>query len=253
MKGVECSTIRQAVSAELDGEDPGVPGAAVAAHLAGCAACTAWRERAADLSRRTRVSGVDPLPDLSQAVLAKVTLPKPRRRIDLRWQRWLPVALAVVAIGQLAVGLAQLFSPIVGHGAHSAGEPLPVFGHVERETAAFNLAIGVGLLWVALHPERALGQVPLLVSLVLALSLVTAFDLGRGDVGLVRLSTHLPVLLAALIVLAMTRGRTTPADPGSAHAGDHERAGAIPDEPIRTRPDVPHPHPPAAEEHRRIA
>lgn len=161
---------------------------------------------------------MDAPPDLSQDVLAKAALPTPRRWPA--WQRWLPPALAIVAIGQLFVGLTQLFSPLLGHAGHSAGELTAggsvegIFGHVARETAAFNLAIGIGVLWVALHPERALGQLPVLVSLVLGLALVSALDLGRGQIGPVRLSTHLPVVLAAAIVFAMVRARPN-AEPGN--------------------------------------
>ncbi|WP_190129064.1 zf-HC2 domain-containing protein [Streptomyces mashuensis] len=45
---MECSDVRTAVSARLDGEElpPGVPGAVLVAHLAGCGGCRDWQERA---------------------------------------------------------------------------------------------------------------------------------------------------------------------------------------------------------------
>ena len=43
---MECDRAREAISARIDGEDPGVPGGALEAHLAGCDACRNWQQRA---------------------------------------------------------------------------------------------------------------------------------------------------------------------------------------------------------------
>ncbi|MFF7730067.1 zf-HC2 domain-containing protein [Streptomyces sp. NPDC008001] len=45
---MHCSEFRTAISARVDGEDlpPRVTGAALDAHLGGCAECCAWGERA---------------------------------------------------------------------------------------------------------------------------------------------------------------------------------------------------------------
>ncbi|MFH8790257.1 zf-HC2 domain-containing protein [Streptomyces roseoverticillatus] len=45
---MHCSEFRTALSARVDGEDlpPGVTGAALDAHLLGCAECCAWGDRA---------------------------------------------------------------------------------------------------------------------------------------------------------------------------------------------------------------
>ena len=54
---MECDSIRVALSAALDGEDPGVPADVVRAHLDGCADCRAWQERQHALTRQARLGG----------------------------------------------------------------------------------------------------------------------------------------------------------------------------------------------------
>ena len=67
---MDCDALREALSARLDGEDPGVDDAALDAHVAGCRACRAWAEDAAALHRLVRVRAADPVPDLTAAIRA---------------------------------------------------------------------------------------------------------------------------------------------------------------------------------------
>ncbi|MFH9420626.1 zf-HC2 domain-containing protein [Streptomyces sp. NPDC017529] len=68
---MQCSRVRTALSARLDGErlPPGVTDTRLDAHLAGCADCRRWSERAARLRRltsaaREAAAGTDgPAPD----------------------------------------------------------------------------------------------------------------------------------------------------------------------------------------------
>jgi predicted anti-sigma-YlaC factor YlaD len=39
---MDCDRAREAISARIDGEDPGVPGDAIEAHLETCASCRGW-------------------------------------------------------------------------------------------------------------------------------------------------------------------------------------------------------------------
>ncbi|RCV49039.1 zf-HC2 domain-containing protein [Marinitenerispora sediminis] len=55
---MKCDDCRTAVSAELDGEDPGRPAEAVRAHLRECARCARWQANARDL--RTLIRGLRP-------------------------------------------------------------------------------------------------------------------------------------------------------------------------------------------------
>jgi anaerobic selenocysteine-containing dehydrogenase len=63
--------IRDALSARLDGEDPGVDEAALYGHLAGCAKCRAFAHDADALHRRVRLEPAPAIPDLAPAVLVE--------------------------------------------------------------------------------------------------------------------------------------------------------------------------------------
>lgn len=66
---MDCTHIREAVSARLDGEDPGVEGHRIDAHVSGCPACAAWTTELGALHRMTRVRAAEAVPDLSAAIL----------------------------------------------------------------------------------------------------------------------------------------------------------------------------------------
>jgi predicted anti-sigma-YlaC factor YlaD len=67
---MECDRAREAISARIDGEDPGLPANALDAHLAGCAACRSWRQAAHTVTRRARVGVLYLDHDLTAQVLA---------------------------------------------------------------------------------------------------------------------------------------------------------------------------------------
>jgi predicted anti-sigma-YlaC factor YlaD len=225
-------TIREAISANLDGEPADLSAADVEQHLAGCASCVSWKRHAEDVSRRGRVASMAPIPDLIGAVMANGALPRPNRLQGrlLGWLRgwlrgWLPAALIVIAVAQIGIGIAQLFVPLLGHADHTGHVGLAGLGHVERETAVFNVAVGVALLWTALGPVRAVQYLlPLLLTLVTLLALVTAFDVGRGEVSWIRICTHLPVLLATLTVYVQRRIQPAPHDPEAVRPTDEHDA-----------------------------
>jgi hypothetical protein len=69
---MQCVRFREAISARIDGEDPGLPDGAPDVHLGVCAGCRAWQERAHAVTRRARL-GVSSLDhDLTSLVLAAV-------------------------------------------------------------------------------------------------------------------------------------------------------------------------------------
>ncbi|MEJ8279961.1 zf-HC2 domain-containing protein [Pseudonocardia spirodelae] len=92
---MDCQLYREVLSADLDGEAAAGERAAAAEHLAGCASCRAFRDGAARLGRPSRVGPADPLPDLTDAVLAAlgVTAPEPE-----------PVSTAVPVLSCLSGG-----------------------------------------------------------------------------------------------------------------------------------------------------
>lgn len=75
---MQCEAWREAISADLDGELGGlVDGAGKAAfeaHLAGCAACSAWLEETRRIGRRLALRPVEPVADLHARLLPLVDL-----------------------------------------------------------------------------------------------------------------------------------------------------------------------------------
>jgi predicted anti-sigma-YlaC factor YlaD len=59
-----CDDVRAALSARLDGEEPGAPAVAVDAHTDACRDCRTWLARAERVTRLVRVQSVD-VPDLT--------------------------------------------------------------------------------------------------------------------------------------------------------------------------------------------
>jgi hypothetical protein len=70
---MECDMAHEAISARIDGEDPGPPHDAVEAHLADCAACRDWQQRAHVVSQHVRIGGPLLDHDLTPMVLAAVS------------------------------------------------------------------------------------------------------------------------------------------------------------------------------------
>ena len=71
---MRCTRFREAVSARIDGEDPGVPTGEVDAHLAECPDCRAWADAAASPALRSVASPADPIA-VDPALLARLVRP----------------------------------------------------------------------------------------------------------------------------------------------------------------------------------
>jgi predicted anti-sigma-YlaC factor YlaD len=67
---MECDRAREGISARIDGEDPGLPGDALDAHLAACAPCRSWGNAAHTVTRRAKIGAACLDHDLTAPVLA---------------------------------------------------------------------------------------------------------------------------------------------------------------------------------------
>ncbi|WP_250002150.1 zf-HC2 domain-containing protein [Actinoplanes sp. M2I2] len=238
-----CERWREMLSAQLDGEDDPADRGAVDAHLAGCAGCREWLDRAAAVNRLTSTSMGTP-PDLSAAILAALpgrsddrpavgstpglaavhaigapeAVPeRGRRRLSLaklplvgrvRWGRFpfaavLIVALAAVGAVQLILGLNQIGGGVVGAHVHTGLDATP--GHLWHESAAWNVAVGAGYLFIALRRTRPSGLIPMLTAFVGMLLLLSVNDLTAARVDLARLISHGFVILGYLLIVALSR------------------------------------------------
>ena len=220
---VECDTCREALSARLDGEQEGVPADEVDAHLETCASCRSWHDSAAALTRSLRIRPATPVPDLTAAILdaaPPITPPAPRG--------WTPRALlGVVAIAQLTLGVSQVVGTDSAHSGHTAGVDS---SHLFNESTAWNLAIGLGLLWAALRPAATSGMLPVVGAFVAVLIPYSASDLLGGTATAARVFSH-ALLVLGLGLLALVHfthrgpgGRTPVADGGSDDVTDSSAA-----------------------------
>jgi len=140
---MDCDSAREAISARIDGESSGVPDDVLETHLAGCASCREWQQRAHAVTRRARLGGAFLDHDLAPGVLAAVPAAEPwwRRGSTRR------AALLALALGQLAIAAPMVF---LGRD-HDAGV------HAAHELGSFNLALAVAFAVGAFRPKLSAG------------------------------------------------------------------------------------------------
>ncbi|MEV4198218.1 zf-HC2 domain-containing protein [Micromonospora globbae] len=239
-----CEQWREILSAQLDGEATAAEQAGVESHLDGCAGCREWLDRAAAVTRRSRLTLTGQGPDLTAEILAALPVPAPRRR-GLRAHVVLTLRglLGLIGALQLVLGLAQVGrSPAAGHD-HSGGL---MSGHLWHESAAWNIAVGAGFLFVAARRTRPTGLVPMLSAFVGTLVLLSINDLLLGRVDVTRLVSHGFLLSGYLVVVALSRPRRQPDDPRTGDRGDRpgwrlrvDETSEQPSAPLRLAPPYP--------------
>ena len=183
-----CEQIRTALSASLDGEDTGLPPAALDDHLGGCADCRAWQTAAEKVTQILRQPS--PVPDLSAPILAAIERQQDSRGSERR--RLLQLALGLSAVLQLALAVPALLVP---------GVEL----HTSREAASFDIALAVGFAIAAWRPERARAFVPVAFVLAGCLTVTSIFDIAGGITLFAHEVSHVAALAQAGLLLALSR------------------------------------------------
>ncbi len=215
---MKCEDCREALSARLDGETEPAPPEAVDRHVTGCAACRSWFARAERLHRSLLLRTAPPVPDLTDVILERTPAPP--------GEGWAArIALALVAIAQLALAFAQL----MGVDEHPVHDATSLVGHLAHESSAWNLAVGVGLGWAAVRTKSAAGQLPALTGFVALLLALSAGDLVSGKVTAGRVLTHGLVVLGLVLLFVVHRQhrrRNRPSPATTADVPDSPRAGA---------------------------
>jgi predicted anti-sigma-YlaC factor YlaD len=203
---MRCEDCRDAISARMDGEDPGVDPGAVERHLEGCAACRAFSDRAAHVTRMARLRPAEDLPDVLPGLLTALdageSRPAPRRTRRALVRDAVRAALAVLAVGQLALALSGIVAAAGAGPGRLAGASMAHFSH---ESAAWNLALGVAFAWAATGARRAGGLVPVIGAFVALLVALSALDLFAGHVEVARLAGHVPVIVGLVLLLLHAR------------------------------------------------
>ncbi len=174
---MRCDTARTAISARLDGEDPGADPSELAAHLERCAACRAFARDAESMHRDVRLARAPAVPDLTAPILASIgSEDRPYRTHE----RALRVALAVVAVVMIVAAAPAL---VLGDDAG-----LPV--HAARHIGSFDLALAVGFLFAAWRPSRVAGLLPVVIALVACLVGTSLLDVLDGRTGALGETQH---------------------------------------------------------------
>jgi predicted anti-sigma-YlaC factor YlaD len=195
---MDCSVIREAISARLDGEESGLADELCDAHLAGCADCRAWAEAAAALRG---AAGRAPRPDvaLDPALLAALTSPADpeRQRGVLSTLEWRAL-LAVVAVVQVIVA----WPGVMLHDGHASV-------HIAHELTAWDVGLPIGFLVAVVWPARSWGMLPLASVLVACMAGISVLDALSGHALLGREIVHLLQIagLGCLWALARRHGR----------------------------------------------
>ncbi|NYH44679.1 putative anti-sigma-YlaC factor YlaD [Micromonospora jinlongensis] len=223
-----CEQWREVLSAQLDGEETAAELTAVQGHLDGCADCRAWFTAAAAVTRRVRTRLVTDVPDRTEAILAAIAAAPARRPW---WRRGglvargrsvaglraafgrgklvagLRAALGLLGAVQLVLGLAQVGRGATGDHLHPTGQ------HLWHESAAWNVAVGAGFLFVAVRRSPPAGLLPMLSAFVGTLLLLSVNDLATGSVGGERLVSHGFLVVGYLITVLLSRPGLRPGGP----------------------------------------
>ncbi len=182
-----------AVSADADGEDPGVDRRLLDAHLAGCPGCRAYRAELAGVRRHTLVASAPEMPDLSRRVT------RLNAAAD-RASRWglLRALLALVALEVFVLALPDL---VLGEGSSSSAH----VAHAARHLGSFSIAYAVALALVVIRPARARAILPVTMVLAGALVVTAVADVVQGRVPLVGEVSHVPEVLSVGLVWMLAR------------------------------------------------
>lgn len=187
---MDCERYRYAISARLDGEEPGVEPALLQHHLSRCWACGNWEHDAAGLARAVRVSSVELIPDLTPSILVAIgrepAAPMRRAIPPLR------IALGILGLVKLLLtGTALLFNELDLH--------------VTRERSSFELALAVGFLCAAWRPARAYGMLPPVSTVTALLLLIPLLDGSIAYDSILTEPTHVSQMIGFVLIWGLAR------------------------------------------------
>jgi predicted anti-sigma-YlaC factor YlaD len=201
---MDCTTCRDILSAHLDGEDEPGEVAAAEAHVARCAACSAFADGVGVVHRMVRVQPADRVPDLTSAILTTVhASPRPEDRSAVA--RFDVARFDVRRMVLVLVGVV-LFAIAVPAVVHQGGSM--VEHHLTRELAAFEVALAIGFVVVAWQPQRAPGLLPMAAALAAVLGTIGLMDVQQGMGTMSAKVQHLVELAGISLVWLLARARS---------------------------------------------
>ena len=185
--------MQEGLSAELDGEDPGISRDLMNAHLDKCASCQAWSASASAIHRRLRVSAATDIPDLTPAILAAIGRDDRQPQSTNPGKQACRFILACCGFLQLTAALPVFLGADTG----------PV--HLDHELGSWDIALALGLLFAALRPERSWGMLPLVSAIVAMLTTTAVIDATSGHTSFSGESTHLLELVGLFFLWSLAR------------------------------------------------
>ncbi|HEX7094978.1 MAG TPA: zf-HC2 domain-containing protein [Acidimicrobiales bacterium] len=193
-----CERWVEAISAIVDGEDPGIDPRLVDAHVARCPSCRTFRDDIEAMRRAARLTPAPVMPNLSRRV-ARLSA------IADRASAWGAARLLLAAV---AIEIAVLSLP-----ALVLGEQADTSTHEARHLGAFGVAYAVALMVVVVRPARARSILPVAAVLAGALFITAVVDIAQGRAPLSGEALHIPEVLSVALVwlLATPAGRRRPA------------------------------------------
>ncbi|GIJ57984.1 hypothetical protein [Virgisporangium aurantiacum] len=202
-----CSQVRLALSARLDGEDPGFD---PDDHLRGCAGCRQWLAQAEALGLMLRVP-TRATPDVTEAVLARLAAEKSAARSAAaakaaRWTDALRLGLGGIAAVQLLLALPGVLGLEGSHAHHEVA------------------AVAVAFLLAAFRPALAKPYAPVAVVLAGCLVLSAVLDLSQGVTTVGHEAGHLMTVIPAAMLVALAYRPGTPPPMQPAHGRREEVA-----------------------------
>lgn len=203
-QAMSCDDIRTAVSARLDGEEPGLAPRVIDEHIAGCMACRRYVARAGALHRAARVAPAEEVPDLTPAIRAAIAAGGERRAVaDRQWP--LRLALAIVALIEIAAAIPVLVS----------GSDVGLSVHAARHLGSFDVALAVGFFFVAWRPARAMGLLPVVAALVACIVGTAVLDAFAGRTDALAEAHHATEIAGLALIWLLGRVAPTPVTPAA--------------------------------------
>ena len=188
---MQCDRFREAISARIDGEDPGLPDGALDAHLGACADCRAWQQQAHAVTRRARLGGLFLDHDLTSQVLAAAPAAATGRGRRFA-QR---AGLAAVAAAQLAITIPLLIL------AHDRDAGL----HAAHELGSFDLSLAIAFAIGAIRPALSAGLAWPCAIAAAGLTGTAVIDLIGGQTLGADEAQHLVAVAGALLLIWQAR------------------------------------------------
>ena len=179
-----CTTTRETLSAEIDGEATREERQLADDHVDSCAACADFAGGLEAVTRQFRVRSAEPVPDLVASVTARV---RPAR---LGRGGWLRPALAWVAV----VMLVQSLPPLLLGDAGGADT------HQARHLGAFGVALAIGFAYAAWRPHRAFGLLPFTAALVATMLVALVADVAANGRSAVAEMVHISELVGLMLL-----------------------------------------------------